>query len=250
VFIILKESKRKGMDENRVMDLIIYTLIAAFIGARVYYIIAFDLAYYMEHPLRIFAVRNGGLSIQGGLIFGIAFAAIYSKILKINFWKAADAFAPGIIIGQAIGRFGCDVFGIPMKGNYSWGVTVGSALLHPVQIYEAFLNIGLFIVLWKFRDKTKYHGQLFISYIIGFSLIRSAVEFFRINPIIWGPFTVVHLTSLILIGIALVIRFRIKDKYPMNETPYLNEGLLNDPVIYLLTVVIAISGTWIYYAMH
>lgn len=248
--VILLEAKRKEMNTEKIMDLMLYTLIASFIGARVYYIVAFDLSHYLSNPMEIIAIRNGGLSIQGGIIFGIAFAIFYTKIKNINFWETADVFAPGIIIGQGIGRFGCDVFGIPMEGSYPWGINIGSTLLHPVQLYEAFLNIGLFIFLWQFRDKTKYKGQLFIRYIIGFSIIRGIVEFFRVNPIVFEPFSVVHLTSALLIVIALVIRSIIKDKNLIKEEHSFNDDILNDKIIYSLVVLTVIVGTWVYYSVH
>jgi len=248
--IILKESKRKEMNSESIMDLMLYTLVASFIGARVYYIIAFDLSHYLSNPMEIIAIRNGGLSIQGGIIFGIVFAIFYSKVKNINFWKAADAFAPGIIIGQAIGRFGCDVFGIPMVGSYPWGIDVASVIRHPVQLYEAFLNIGLFILLWKFRDQTKYHGQLFIRYIIGFSIIRGIVEFFRVNPIVFEPFSIVHLTSVLFIAIALITRSRIKDKDLIKNTQSSKDDILKDWMIYILAVLIGMIGTWVYYSIH
>lgn len=250
MFIILKETNRKHMETEEMMDVMFYTLIASFIGARVYYIIAFDLKFYISNPMQIFAIRNGGLSIQGGILFGIVFAIIYTKIRKINFWKVADTFAPGIIMGQAIGRFGCDVFGIPMEESYFWGVNYNSVVRHPVQLYEAFLNLALFIILWKYRDRQKYHGQTFVRYIIGFSIIRGSVEFFRINPIIWGPITIVHLTSVLIIVAALFMRARIKKKYAIMKHPLPDSSRVNNQWIYFITVLIASIGTWFFYNIH
>lgn len=136
---IKMEIKRKKMNDNKMMDLMIYTIIASLLGARIFYVIVFNYEFYFKNPLEIFAIRNGGLSIQGGIIFGTIFAIIYTKLNKMSFLKAADTFAPGIIIGQAIGRIGCDVFGIPMTKVYLWGVKLNSIIYHPVQLYRLIL---------------------------------------------------------------------------------------------------------------
>lgn len=250
IFTMLKEAKRKGFNTDTIMDLTIYTIIAAMIGARLFYVLVFNLDFYLENPLKVFAIRDGGLSIQGGLIFGILFAAFYTRKRNINFWKVADCFAPGMILGQAIGRIGCDVFGVPMKGNYPWGVMINGQLLHPTQIYEAILDFILFIYLWKKRDNTRYDGQIFIHYIIGFSMIRGIVEFFRVNPIVFGNFTVAHATSLIIIIVALFISKRIKEKNSILVANSTNEAVTISLVEYLIIFAMMIIGTWLYYFIH
>ncbi len=249
-FVMLKEGKRKKLDSDKVLELSLYTLLASVIGARLYYIIAFNFVYYMENPLNILAIRNGGLSIQGGLIGGILFAIWYTKKKEISFWKISDVFAPGIIIGQAIGRIGCDVFGIPMKKIYPWGVMVNNQILHPVQIYEMILDLILFSYLWKKRDKIQYHGQLFIHYLIGFSIIRGSVEFFRSNPIVFGNFTVAHVTSVVMIGIAILIGMLIKNANKIAEEEKQNSAIKEGLRHYIAIGIIGVIGIWFYYFIH
>ncbi|GAB6138205.1 prolipoprotein diacylglyceryl transferase [Halanaerobaculum tunisiense] len=210
-YILNKEASRKKLDQDKIFNLALYNIIIGIIGARLYYVIAFNPAYYFKHPVDIFMIQQGGLSIQGALLAAILFSVGYIKFKKLSFWKAADTFAPALILGQAIGRIGCDVFGIPMKNNYFWGVEINNQLLHPVQIYEALLNFILFMLLWNYRDKIKYNGQLFLYYWIGFSMNRGIVEFFRVNPIVLKPFTIVHITSLVMILLALVARTYISN---------------------------------------
>jgi len=211
-FVMLAEAKRKGLEQEKLIDLALYTVIAGIIGARLNYILAFNFSYYIQNPKEIFMIHQGGLSIQGALIGGTIFALWYMKKNNIPIWKTADAFAPAIIIGQAIGRVGCDVFGIPMTKSWFWGVRVGGQLLHPAQIYEAILNYILFLVLWNKRKNTKYDGQLFVIYIIGFSINRFIVEFFRTNPMIFGPISIAHLFSPGIIFVAIVAMTWIKKK--------------------------------------
>jgi phosphatidylglycerol:prolipoprotein diacylglycerol transferase len=152
-YILYRESRRKGLDQEKTFYLAILTVVAGIIGARLYYIIGFNLEYYIKNPLQIFAVRSGGLSIQGALLGGILFAIWYARKTGLPFFRTADAAAPGIAIGQAIGRIGCDVYGVPMTTIYPWGVKVGAQILHPAQMYEMFLDLILFTYLWKRRGK-------------------------------------------------------------------------------------------------
>ncbi|MDW7667921.1 MAG: prolipoprotein diacylglyceryl transferase [Bacillota bacterium] len=250
IFIMTKEAKRKGSNVDNLTDLAIYTIISALIGARLYYVIAFNFKYYIQNPKNILAFRDGGLSIQGALIFGILFALWYTKKKGINFGKAADAFALGIIMGQAIGRIGCDVFGITMDKVYFWGVKVNNQLLHPAQLYEAILNLLLFTYLWSTRDKIKYDGQLFIKYIIGFSIIRGMVEFFRVNPIVIGPFTIAHVTSAAIIVCAILLNYIMKrnnKNYQVNQS---GEGSITPVAHYIGVIIIGAIGILVYYSVH
>jgi len=210
LYILNQEAKRKKLDQDEVLNLAIYSIIAAVVGARLYYILVFNPAYYLNNLNEIIMINQGGLSIQGGLLGAILFAWFYVRRKKLSFWKLADTFAPAIILGQAIGRIGCDVFGVVMKKAYPWGAKIGGQLLHPAQAYEIILNYLLFAILWNRRDKVKYNGQLFLWYIIGFSINRGIVEFFRSNPVVFKPFTVVHLTSFVIILIAIAIKIITK----------------------------------------
>ncbi|MFC0906377.1 prolipoprotein diacylglyceryl transferase [Clostridium sp. MT-14] len=87
ILIVMKEAKRKGLNEDKVFNLIMYTIIAAIVGARLYYVIAFNFGHYLRNPLEIFLINLGGLSIQGGLIGGTLFAAWYTRKKRIFFGK-------------------------------------------------------------------------------------------------------------------------------------------------------------------
>lgn len=249
-FIMLREAKRKGLHTEKMMDLTLYSIIAALIGARLFYVLVFNPGFYLQNPAKIFAIRDGGLSIQGALIFGIIFAVYYTRSKKIKFWKAADVFAPGIILGQAIGRIGCDVFGLPMKSSLPWGVMVNGQLLHPTQIYEAVLNFMLFIYLWRKRKNVQYDGEIFIHYIIGFSIIRAIVEFFRVNPIVFGPITVAHVTSLLIIIFALFIGKKIKKENIISESDRSKVAVKIPMIEYLIIIIMTIAGIGFYYFIH
>lgn len=242
----IKEAKRKEFSVDTITDLIIYVILFGIIGARLYYVFAFNLSYYLNNLGKIVAVWDGGLSIQGGLIGGGIAALIYSRIKKMNIWKAADIMAPGIILGQAIGRVGCDVFGIVMKSNYFWGVLIGGEVLHPAQMYESLLNYILFGVLWARRKSVKYDGQLFFTYLLGFSINRFIVETFRSNPIFIEPFTVAHVTSVVLIAISIIAMILLKNKHKITEQS--ESKIFNISIVEIIFILaMMITSLFLYY---
>ena len=104
-YLVLKEAKKKGLDPDQILNIILMVLPAAFLGARLYYVI-FNWSYYQRFPLEILAVWQGGLAIHGGLIAGFLAAFFLLRKYGLDFWLAADIAAPSIILGQAIGRWG------------------------------------------------------------------------------------------------------------------------------------------------
>ena len=210
IFVAHKEIKRKGLDTENFFDIVLYSIISAIVGARLFYIIFYNPLYYIENPIEIFKVYEGGLSIHGGLLGAFIVDFVYIKKHKLNFFKYADAIAPGIILGQGIGRIGCDVFGKPISSILPWGVSYGGQLLHPTQVYEFVLNYLVFFILWRKRKNVKYNGQIFILYIILFSINRGVVELFRVNPSIIGWFSISHLLSAIFIIGAFILMYMIK----------------------------------------
>jgi phosphatidylglycerol:prolipoprotein diacylglycerol transferase len=215
IFISNVEVKRKNLETDRVLDLAIYGIISAIVGARLFYILFYDLSYYIKNPAEIILISEGGLSIHGGLIGAFLFGVCYFRKHKLSFLHYADAIVPGIILGQGIGRVGCDVFGKVMTASLPWGIERQGQLLHPTQVYEFLLNYIVFFVLWRKRKKIKYDGQLFVWYLVFFAVNRSVVELFRYNPAIVGWFSISHLLSIGLIMIALIIRIFIAKRKDM-----------------------------------
>lgn len=239
--ISIKEAKRNKFDIDTLLNVIIIAILGGVLGARMYYVLAFNLEYYLNNPIKIFAIRDGGLSIQGGLIGGIAFSLVYAKIKKINVLKIADIIAPGLILGQAVGRIGCDVLGVKVSTPYPWAVNVSGDLFHPAQIYESILNYILFGVLWARRKSIKYDGQLFFTYLIGFSINRFIVEFFRSNPIVFKQLTVAHFTSVVMIVITLMTMYYLRKKYGNDEKRFKRRFAITLREIMYICAMIIIS---------
>ncbi len=246
VLLSIQEAKRRNYSVDTITDLMIYAVIFGIVGARLYYVLVFNLDYYISNPGKIVAVWDGGLSIQGALIGGAIVSLLYAKVKKINLWSAADIMAPGLILGQAIGRIGCDVFGFAMTNEYFWGVLRNGQVLHPTQMYESILNYILFGILWARRKSVKYDGQLFFTYLIGFSINRFIVEFFRTNPIFLEPFTVAHATSLALILISIIALKLLSVRSNDNNATEIKTYNISMREI-LLIIVMMVASILIYY---
>ncbi|MFT5875933.1 MAG: phosphatidylglycerol:prolipoprotein diacylglycerol transferase [Clostridium sp.] len=198
----------------------------------------------------IFKITEGGLSIHGGLFAALVAGYIYSIKVKISFYKLADISVMAVILAQGIGRVGCDVFGKVMTNIMPWGINVGGNILHPAQAYEFVLDYILFIILWRKSEKQKYEGELFVTYIIGFPIIRGIVEFFRINPVIGGPFSISHILSLLFIIVGIIIytylkrngKYEIKNHDEIMTPTYLKSIYLILLITFSLIIFYMIQG--------
>jgi len=199
IFTARIEAKRKKINPDLVYDLSFYLLIGSIIGARIYYVVFFDSKGFLEDPLSIFKIWQGGLSIHGGIFAGVIAGVIFSRMKKVSFWVMADLIAPSIILGQAIGRIGCFLNGC-----------CGGINNHPAQIYELALDFAGFSGLWGLRKKIKFDGGLFLLYLILYSVIRIIVSRFRAdNLYLWSTrLTLADLTSAVIFIIAVVLFIR------------------------------------------
>jgi len=177
--------KRLPIDINTVNDLFLFLIIGLIVGARLGYVVFYNLPFYLSHPLKLFAVWEGGMSFHGGLI-GIIFAGLlFIKKRKASFWEFADLISVTAPIGLGLGRLGnfinAELYG--RVTNLPWGMIFPSGGIlprHPSQLYELFLEgILLFIVLWLIKDSHFKKGTLFCLFLILYSIFRFFMEFFR-----------------------------------------------------------------------
>lgn len=210
--LAVREAKRRALDEEIIIDMLLFVIPAALIGARIYYVI-FSWDLYKDNPIQAFNFRAGGLAIHGGVIAGVLVALIFCKIKKQNFWKLADITAPSIILGQAIGRWGNyanqEAHGGPT--DLPWGIMINGAKVHPTFLYESIWNFLAFIFLvWYSRKKSKVDGEVFLLYIILYSVARFFIESLRTDSLMWGNFRVAQIISALSILIAAIIMYRKK----------------------------------------
>ena len=238
VFFAEWQAKKRGIKDDIMFNLAIVGVISGVVGARLFYILFYNPSFYFTHPMEIFKINEGGLSIHGGLLAAIVAGYIYSARVKISFFKLADISVMSVALAQGIGRVGCDVFGNVMTHVMTWGISIGGSILHPAQAYEFILDYILFIILWRKSEKQKYQGELFVIYIIGFPIIRGVVEFFRDNPVIWGHFSISHLLSLVFIVIGLLIYAYLKrtEKYEVKN----HEGIVTPMYLKFICLILLI----------
>ena len=211
-------AKQDGRWHNHIVDIGIYSGIAGIVGARLWDVFFFDWAYYSHHLSEIFYVWQGGMAIQGGIVFGVGAGIIYARHHKIDILALADIVAPAIILGQAIGRcanlLNGDAFGAPTGGNF--GIiypettlayhTYGAQPLWPAEVWEGQIDFVIFALLLIFRAFPHAKGQAFSLYIMLYSLARFGLEFLRgdyATPVFLS-FTSAQTTSLVAFTLALI----------------------------------------------
>lgn len=196
----------RGIDYDSFLNGVFIALPAGIIGARLYYVI-FELGYYINNPLQIFNIRQGGLAIHGGLIFGLLAAYIYIRKKKLSFFKAADAAAPCIILAQSIGRWGNffnqEAHGGPVSYDFikhfpeviQKGMYIEGTYYQPTFLYESLWDFTSFIILLIILRRSNKNGIVLFSYIGLYSIGRFFVEGLRTDSLMLGPFRVAQLVS-------------------------------------------------------
>jgi phosphatidylglycerol:prolipoprotein diacylglycerol transferase len=218
LIVSTKVARDKGENPENFIDLATIVLICALIGARIYYVI-FNFDYYAENPVEIIKIWHGGLAIHGGMLGGLIGGYIFTSMKKLSFLRYCDITVIGLILGQAIGRWGnffnSEAFGIPT--NLPWKLFIplenrpynymDSEFFHPTFLYESLWNLGVFLVLFFFIRKKFKHldGAVFFSYIALYSLGRMFIEALRTDSLMFlGDFRAAQLASAFLIIIAVI----------------------------------------------
>lgn len=203
--VAMKEAKRLGLKEDTLLDILLVSLPAAIIGARLYYVL-FNLDQYKTIGEAI-NIRSGGLAIHGGVIAAVLSFYVVSRVKKLDFWLWLDIMAPSLILGQAIGRWGNFVNQEAHGGetDLPWGIMVDGLKVHPTFLYESIGNFIIFFFLMSIRKKKKFDGQLIAYYMIGYSVIRFFIEGLRTDSLYLGPIRVAQLISIILIILGFFI---------------------------------------------
>ena len=184
VWLIDREFKRKGMDTSHYGGIATWTIVLGILGARLFHVID-DWGFYSENLGRIPQIQRGGLAIWGAVIMGALGVYIGCRIYNVNFLKATDAVAPGLVLAQAIGRWGNvvngDAWGSPTDAFFSFTYTnpdsfIPNRLLnvrtHPYPIYDMALNLLVFALIWKLRTRSMPAGALFAIYLVTYGIGR------------------------------------------------------------------------------
>ncbi len=222
--LALWEARRWEIPEDFMINLFFYVIIFAFLGARIYYIL-FNLEYYMNDPISMIKVWEGGLAIHGGIIACTIFIIFYTKKYKVNTLRILDILAVSLIIGQAIGRWG-NFFNQEAYGSATTleflkglhlpqfiidGMFINGTYYQPTFLYESIGCLLGFIVLLIFRCRkhTKV-GYVTALYLIWYGVLRFFIESLRQDSLMLGNFKMAQIVSIILVisGIIIFIRLR------------------------------------------
>lgn len=219
LIIALRESERRGLDKEIFTDLILFAVPIAIICARIYYVI-FQWEYYSQNPGDIIKIWNGGIAIHGALIGAVLTAIIFAKVKKVSFWKLVDIAAPSLLLGQAIGRWGNfmnqEAHGGEVTRSFLENMHLPEFIInqmyingtyyHPTFLYESIWNIVGVIILLSLRKVNLRRGELFLTYVIWYSIGRCYIEGFRTDSLmLTESLRIAQVISIVLVVVAIVL---------------------------------------------
>jgi phosphatidylglycerol:prolipoprotein diacylglycerol transferase len=233
--VFVHEGRRKGVDFGHLDELILWTVILGYVGARLLHVLLYDWETYAAQPVRILAVHEGGLAVYGALIGGTIAMAGYARWRGLSFWHLVDAAALGIPAGVIVGRVGCtiagDVCGVPTHG--AWGLVYW----HPRALVPPYLrgvatfpapsvlqtwNACLLMLLLVLQRREHLPGVLFLTYMIIYSVGRFVVSFWQVEePLVVG----LKATQVVALAIAgLAILFSLYLRVRASQTVHASAG--------------------------
>ena len=248
----IKNAKKFGLDEDRMLDVLLGAIVCGVIGARLYYV-AFSWERYRNNPIEILYLWNGGIAIYGGVIGAILGGVILCKLRRVKTLPMLDLCSAGLILAQGIGRWGnfCngEAFGsattLPWRMNVAYASGTGLTQVqeylltlpsdqimemggieaigvHPTFFYESVWCILGFVLLWKMRDHRKFDGQLILTYTIWYGAERFVVEGLRTDSLMIGNLRVSQIVALVsAITAAIVMMVVLSKKKAAHDPEYL-----------------------------
>lgn len=234
--LISREAKKKELDEDNLLDMAFYGIIIGIIGARAYFVL-FNLDYYLVFPQEIIMIWNGGLAIHGGLLAALIFLLIYTRKKKINILLLLDMIVVGVILAQAIGRWGNffnqEAYGRIIEKSFLQnlhlpefiikGMYIKGQYREPTYLYESvFSVIGFIIMLIIRKIKNLKTGTLTSFYLIWYGIVRFFIEEHRADSLMLGSIRIAQVVSALwlIAGIILFI-ISIKTQKRYNEDKFI-----------------------------
>ena len=220
ILVSTRLGERDGVPRQKIYDLSLWMLLAGLVGSKI--LMFFTEPEYRENPLQLISLdflRSGGVW-YGGLLGGVIAGYLLMKRYQLPWWKTADAFAPGLAVGNFFGRQGCFAAGCcwGKPTTLPWGVKFTelgheitgvptNTYLHPTQLYESFAMLLVFFFLLWLHKRKRFSGQVILAYALLYSIIRFAIEFVRDDPRgdIFGLTTLTGLSTSQMISLIIAI---------------------------------------------
>ena len=216
IFLLFKEAKKQKIDQDKLGDLLFYTILFGILGARIYYVI-FNLSYYIKNPLEIIAIWHGGLAIHGGIIAGLITIIYLTKKYKLNTLKS---------IGRWGNFFNREAYGKVVTLSHLKSQHIPNFIIdrmkidesyhQPTFLYESILCLIGFIILMILKNnKSLKITNLTSFYLIWYGLIRLVIEYYRTDSLMLGPIKMAMLISIVFIisGVVLLIKSKNQKNY-------------------------------------
>ncbi|WP_432264334.1 prolipoprotein diacylglyceryl transferase [Companilactobacillus metriopterae] len=233
IALAISEAKHLGVDTDNILDLVLYGVPIAIIGARLYYVI-FELPFYLANPGEIIKIWHGGIAIYGGLIAAFIVLLVLSKKRNISAWTMLDIAAPAVMIGQIVGRWGNfmnqEAYGAKVSLSFLQSLHLPNFIINqmfidgayrqPTFLYESLWNlIGLIIILSiRHRKNFLKRGEVFLSYLIWYPVGRFFIEGMRTDSLYLIPgLRISQLLSLLFLIVAVTLFIYRRKKY---DEPY------------------------------
>ena len=229
IILAQRDAHKFGINQEDIIDLVLWVIPAAIIGARLYYVL-FKWEEYASSPVNILAIWKGGLAIYGAIFAAIVVAYLFAKHKKMDIYKLFDFCVPYLALGQAIGRWGNfvnqEAYGaqttVPWRMEITALDNITRISVHPTFLYESVWSLGIFIFLiWYRKKERRLPGEVFFLYMVIYGLGRFWVEGLRTDSLMMGPLRI----SQVLAGIFVVVFSAIvviKRKWILSQKSVMN----------------------------
>jgi phosphatidylglycerol---prolipoprotein diacylglyceryl transferase len=230
LWVVTRQARKAGLASETITDMAVYAIIAGLIGAKVLLLIV-EWPYYSRNPRELLSLFQSGGVFYGGLLGAIPVAFWYARRHQLDGWKTADVLAPGVAVGQAVGRIGCFMAGCcyGKPTDVPWAVTftdlyanrnVGTPLdtpLHPTQLYESLACFLIFGFLLWMTPRKRFHGQVVLAYVFLYAVARFVIEIWRGDAVrgfvFGGRLSTSQLIALLMaLAAALVLPYLVRRK--------------------------------------
>ena len=231
LLVTIRLGKAQGFPAQQIMDMGFIIIFWAIVGSRLMYVLM-NFSYFRDDPLGAFKIWQGGLVFSGGLMAVVLSMIWYLRRHHLSVWKTGDLWAPGVVIGQSIGRIGCFMagccFGLPT--SLEWGVIFShprslappNISIHPTQLYASLGGLVIFAVLMVLHARKKFEGQVFLWFLILHSTARLLVERFRGDErgvIPGSEMSVTQLVTLLILIASVIALYVRKSKMEKEARP-------------------------------